>query len=226
MKELDPSELQKMATMGMEQLKEAPTFLWKPLIGAYLKGQAFLAGHPDGMEIPAAIRRAFEKPPRSSEQVLHPDKYWDDAQRDEPRHVRFERAALPAGWEVRGENGLGELGLGFVVEPLKSRGGVANPFALMAPRLTWEASEGWGGDRWILLARGEEDRVLVLATVWDTPEDAREFSAAVEELRPHILAGHAQDLAVTLEESRVQVVATRGAGRELAEVARAWARFE
>jgi hypothetical protein len=127
---------------------------------------------------------------------------------------------------VRGEDTLGELLLGLAVEPLKSRGGISSPLAMVAPRLTWDASEGWGGDRWLLLGRGDADRVLALATVWDSEDDAREFSQAIEELRPHILAGTAQELSVVLEGDRVLVAASRGAGGELAEAALGWARFE
>src|SRR5262249_57316966 len=37
---------------------------------------------------------------------------------------------------------------------------------------------GWGGDRWQLYRRGD-DTVTVLATVWDSDRDAREFRAAL-----------------------------------------------
>lgn len=36
------------------------------------------------------------------------------------------------------------------------------------------AASGWGGDRWQLYRHGD-DTVTVLATVWDTEKDAREF---------------------------------------------------
>ena len=37
---------------------------------------------------------------------------------------------------------------------------------------------GWGGDRWQLYRRGD-DTVTVLATLWDSDRDAREFRAAL-----------------------------------------------
>jgi hypothetical protein len=41
---------------------------------------------------------------------------------------------------------------------------------------TNKAAEGWGGDRLVLLERGDE-RFLELVTVWDTEKDADEFCA-------------------------------------------------
>src|SRR5206468_2987336 len=40
------------------------------------------------------------------------------------------------------------------------------------------AASGWGGDLWQHYRRGD-DSVTVLATVWDTRKDAREFDAAL-----------------------------------------------
>jgi len=137
--------------------------------------------------------------------------------------VRFERGLLPDGWDVLGEDTWGELGLGLVVHPPGPRRGPGSKAPLS---FTGTASAGWDGDRWLLLGRGEQDRVLVLATAWDGEADAREFAQAVSALRPRILAGTAEELAVTQEGSRVQVVLRRGAGRELAGAAGGWARFE
>ena len=225
-KEVDLSALQDLASRGMEGLDEAPSFLWKPLVGAYTKGDAFLAKRPDDLELSAAIRRAFEEPPRSSEQILHPEKYWDAEKRDEPLPVRFERGPLPEGWEVLGENTLGELVLGLFSEPPEKRNKTANLFEMAMPRLTFDASEGWGGDRWLLLGRGDADRALVLATVWDTEGDAQEFLAAVQGLSQHIEDGAADALDATVDGKRVLVAITRGAGSAQAQTARRWARFE
>jgi hypothetical protein len=40
------------------------------------------------------------------------------------------------------------------------------------------AAAGWGGDRYALLARGD-DRALVARWTWDTARDADEFAAAL-----------------------------------------------
>ena len=100
-----------------------PPFLWKPLIAAYLRGEGFLV-HAAGMNIAMKaakvedIRAAFGNPPRSSEQILHPDKYWNPDQRDEPRRIEFDASALADGWKVLGQDTLGELYLGLLTTPL------------------------------------------------------------------------------------------------------------
>jgi hypothetical protein len=225
-KSLDLSSMQELTSMGMDELKNAPPFLWRPLVGAYTQGEQFLKERPDALDLSAAIRRVFEAPPRSSEEVLHPMKYWAAEVRDDPKLVRFDRSALPQGWDVRDEDTLGELGLGMVVEPLKSRHGLAGPMAVMSARYTSREVQGWGGDRYVLLGRGEQDRLLLLATVWDTEKDALEFAEGVEALREHFLAGPVDALDVRREGASVDVVLARGAGAEVADAVRKAVRLE
>ncbi|MEM7309351.1 MAG: hypothetical protein AAF682_21895 [Planctomycetota bacterium] len=221
--ELDREELQESASMGMDELAEAPTYLWKPLLGSYTKGQSFLNKAPDDLGLAEGIARAFQSPPLSSEQVLHPEKYWDPEERDDPVLVELDREALPAGWKVLDEDTLGELGLGLMIEPLEKRGGVGNAMAAMTARLTWKAVKGWGGDRYALLGKGD-DRLLVLATVWDREKDATEFEREVEELRAHLEQSGAA-LHVARQEDRVHVALATGAGVDLAADSAGWARI-
>ena len=44
---------------------------------------------------------------------------------------------------------------------------------------THPGAVGWGGDRWAIWFRGD-DEVVVLRTAWDSESDAAEFLAAVE----------------------------------------------
>jgi hypothetical protein len=191
MGELSLEDISVAGSMGGPELLAAPPYLWKPMIGAYLQGQAFLAG---GRKTVEPVRRAFEAPPRSSEQILHPEKYWKEESRDEPVEVAFELSLVPAGWEVLGEDTLGELLLALATTPLQERKGldVSDALALMATKYTNEAASGWDGDRALLLGRGEERR-LQLVTVWDAEKDAGEFAAALESvLASHVPAGRAR----------------------------------
>jgi hypothetical protein len=160
-------------------LENAPAVLWKPLMASYMAGATFLdkgrKADKDGF-----LARAFEDPPTSTEQVLHPERYWDAEQRDEPRRIEFDTAAVVDGWEVLAQDTLGELMLALVTTPLEGRAApdVSNPMAVMALEYTNAAATGWGGDRVILLGRGDA-RLLRLVTVWDTDEDAAEFERAV-----------------------------------------------
>jgi hypothetical protein len=186
LKNLDTKALLESQDIDMKGLEDAPPFIWKPLIATYMRGEGFLVRVP-GMNIAMKaaktedIRQAFEHPPCSSEQILHPEKYWDSAKLDPPRKVEFDVSKLPEGWKVLGEDTLGELYLALVTSPPQKRKGldVKNPLALLNTDYTNKAAEGWGGDGALLLGQGDA-RVLWLVTAWDTPEDAQEFADATK----------------------------------------------
>jgi hypothetical protein len=190
LKDLDRAALLESSDLETQGLAEAPQFLWKPLIAAYLRGEGFLV-HTAGMNIAMKasktedIRRAFEHPPRSSEQILHPEKYWDADKADEPRKVSVDASKLPPGWKVAGEDTLGEITLALVTTPLEKRTAFdpKNPLAILAIDYTNKAAQGWGGDRAVLLEKGDA-RALWLVTAWDSPEDAQEFQAAAVAVFP------------------------------------------
>jgi hypothetical protein len=183
---IDKTALVESQDLGTQGLADAPALLWKPLIAAYLRGEGFLirvAGMNLAMKAAKVedIQSAFQNPPRSSEQILHPAKYWDADKRDEPRKIEFDTAKLPAGWTVLGQDTLGELYLGLLTTPIDQRKGLdaKNPLSILGIQYTNPAAEGWGGDRAILLGNGDA-RALILVTVWDTPKDAKEFLDVAE----------------------------------------------
>jgi len=160
------------------EMGDAPAWMWKPLLGAYVQGSSFLvrkssplAGSMSAAEN-ADIRTAFEHPPRSTEQVLHPEKYWDPEQRDEPRAITFDVGTLPSGWEVLHEDVLGEMMLNVVTS--RDEVDLADMAAVFALTYTDELVSGWGGDRVILLG-SDQGRFMRLVTAWDTVRDAGEF---------------------------------------------------
>ncbi|HET8946394.1 MAG TPA: hypothetical protein VFQ07_05385 [Candidatus Polarisedimenticolia bacterium] len=182
---LDPRSLlafQESEVGRAERLKASPLFVQRSLIAPYILGMAFLLRGEliriqTGGITPSDLDRAFSDPPRSTEQILHPEKYWDPAKRDLPRGVVLPDLAsdLGPGWSRRGEGNLGELTLGLLtgVDP----GDPTSPDRALE-RWTNAASTGWGGDRWNLYRSGEK-AVTVLATSWDTEKDAREFAAGL-----------------------------------------------
>lgn len=192
MASLDPKVLAELMELTNSSTDGVPAVVWKPALAAYMSGQAFLAAgvakpkHARGTEAPPRpdyalqLARAFTSPPASSEQVLHPEKYWDETQRDAPRVLAFDRTRVPAGWRVLGEDTLGELRIALLATPLAERGGadMQDAAALAALRYTNDAAAGWGGDRLVVLANGDA-RLLQLVTVWDTEADAGEFERAI-----------------------------------------------
>ncbi|HEY3175053.1 MAG TPA: hypothetical protein VGK94_04750 [Candidatus Polarisedimenticolia bacterium] len=166
-----------------DALKAAPPLLQRGLLSPYLLGQTFLL-RGDLSNISSGLRaadldRAFRDPPLSSEQILHPEKYWDDTKRDPPRPVELPDpcAALGAGWSRTGQGDLGEMNIAILTGSV--------PLDLLSPEATgpgaWtnEAAAGWGGDQWSLCGSAGGRHVTLLATLWDTPEDAAQFESAL-----------------------------------------------
>lgn len=193
--ELDLGALSAKQLEDLTSMAGAPAWLWVPLMGSYSAGAAFLAKTGStlmGAAAPldgATVRAAFTEPPRSTEQVLHPDKYWKDGQRDEPRRIRVDATGLGSGWSVLREDTLGELHVAILTTPrdVRDRTDFTNPMALMAVKFTNEVASGWGGDRLVLLEK-DEARVLRWVSLWDGPRDAGEFYGALQQQLPALEA--------------------------------------
>jgi len=179
--ELTQEELMEAATMGTDELAEAPEMLWKPLLASYTQGQSFLnygykQWKKEGKTMTDVIAAAFAQPPTSTEQILHPKKYWDADAKDAPKPVTITTPARE-GWDVLDRGTLGELNVAlFTAEPKEID--FKNPMSMLSIRYTNKAAEGWGGDALELRGKGDA-RWLVLETVWDTADDAAEFTAAL-----------------------------------------------
>lgn len=182
---------------------EAPRY-FSAIMANYICGMFFVV-HGDltllqatdeaaGKRMQARMQRLARDLPTTAEQILHPEKYWNPAERDEP--VRIDDAAMQGRLEQAGrfvvhKNTLGELNCCLLTtDP-------AQPFNLMAASLpsTWtnDAAKGWGGDRFFLLARGTDATIAakdlkglqgVWITAWDTADDRDEFVHDYESLRP------------------------------------------
>ena len=116
----------------------------------------------DGLK--AVDDATFAVPPRSTEQILHANKYLAQEQ---PISVRAPAlpAALQKTWRVANSNVLGELGWRMA---LQSR---------LEPMAANIGAAGWGGDRYTLFQQGEKQTYMLAAvSAWDTEADAQEFA--------------------------------------------------
>jgi hypothetical protein len=176
-------EIQESEAGQAKVLKTTPQVVQRILVGPYMLGMRFLlkgdlSSIPRDVAPKADLDRAFHDPPVSWEQVLHPEKYWDPAKKDLPRPVTLPNLSpvLGEGWKLEGRGTLGELLLAILTGPDID---VLDPQALRDARgWTNGAASGWGGDVWQHYRHGD-DTVTVLATVWDTKKDAKEFEAAL-----------------------------------------------
>ncbi len=161
-----------------KRLAAALPLVRRSLLATYSLGSTFLV-RGDLMRAmnlePADLNRAFAEPPTSSEQLLHPEKYWDVAKVDVPVSVTLPdvSAALGGGWSRAGGGTLGELFLAMMA-------GEATPDALVVDPGLWTnaAAAGLGGDAYALFVKGDQ-AVTLLGTAWDTASDAEEFEKAL-----------------------------------------------
>ena len=174
---------------------EAPPY-FSSMLGAYMCGMNFLARGNflalmlSDKDVGDQLLAAAKDPPRSTEQILHPEKYWDAAARDEPVVASDDdaRKMLAQGgrWVVHTDT-LGEMLCAILTTPKDAK---ADPMMMVSPAYwTNTVASGWGGDRFYLLASGPsaaeagkslKDLRGVWLTFWDTPQDRDEFFEACE----------------------------------------------
>jgi len=176
---------------------DAPRY-FSTILGSYICGTEFLAkGNllslvtaPDNRAVGQNLLAARQNLPRSTEQILHPSKYWDPSERDEPVLVSDDaverRLAQPGRWVVRRDT-IGEMLLAILTTPT----GTARDLMSMQTAEAWTTpgARGWGGDRLFLFAAGSsaaeatrelKDLRAVWITLWDTAADRDEFVTALE----------------------------------------------
>ncbi len=167
----------KSMTMGSGALPGIPLVIREGLLFPYTAGLDFVAHfrkhHPW-----SKIDAMYKKPPLSTEQIIHPDKYTSYEQ---PHRVvaTVPKAALQGFKEivstVQGEQGLDLF--------LRAHG-VSRTKASVA-------AAGWGGDRMAVYApasyKGSAPKgtIGVILTSWDTENDAMEFYEALEHALPN-----------------------------------------
>ena len=113
------------------------------------------------------INQVLDTPPSSTEQVLHLEKY---AMGEMPISIEMPDLAwvLGDGWKHVRTGVLGEL---FITAWLETD---------FSPQKASIAATGWGGDAYSLFEGPDGQGVLVLATEWDSEQDAEEFFVTVQ----------------------------------------------
>jgi hypothetical protein len=138
----------------------------------YREGRAFAAAlfETKGWE---AVNRAYADLPRSTEQVLHPERYLAEKP-DTPTDVFVPdlSGALGEGWTMTVRDTLGEFVAGVYLEQT------------LTDEMAWQAAEGWDGDTFVVWEY-KGDRVRVWRTIWDSTAEAAEFEQALVTLVPY-----------------------------------------
>jgi hypothetical protein len=156
--EVEPTgeEAAALGVPGLFDVPGAPPVVRDQLVQPYLAGLAF-ARAVWARGGAAALREAWSHPPQSTEQVLHPAKFFA---REAPLPV-VPTLVPPPGSRLVSEGVLGEL----LLRTLVGEGAES-------------AAEGWGGDGWRLWDVGGRT-VLAWRSEWDLPKEAGEFHTAL-----------------------------------------------
>lgn len=165
--------------LASEQYNQAPRSLRETLIFPYLEGVQWAAAvHKRGGW--ALLSKAFHHLPQSSEQILHPEKYFSNEQpvkvtlpdisRDlnlGSRRQSAIRNSQPAigPWRRVDYDVNGEWGLYLILDQY-----------LKSADVSKKAAAGWSGDRYAVYQNSVSGQVLLMQeSVWDSEADAREF---------------------------------------------------
>ena len=163
-------------------LRAAPPVVQEQLIAPYFDGRNLAAAifAKGGF---ALLNQKLERPPRSMEQVLHPEKYLDRV--DEPVEVTLAEVGRA---KPSFEGTLGE----FLIRVLLRAGPEAESAV--------GAAAGWDGDRYAVLEAGSGSHRLVWRSVWDSEADAREFRDALKSYADARFTGEKYSLTLSGQE--------------------------
>lgn len=142
-----------------------PPFIQRLQLWSYDEGLRFISAL-EAVGGLGAVDDAFTAPPVSTEQIIHPERYPNDA--PTPVDVPDLSRGLGRGWEDIDVMTIGESWLALALG-LRLDGSEANA-----------AAAGWDGGTYRAWSNGDAVAVL-LATVWDTERDAADFATALGE---------------------------------------------
>ncbi len=165
--EQDRQQLRDGNDNRMPDMTGVPPFMAEDLFFPYREGLKFVQTvyDQDGW---AGVERLYRNPPVSTEQILHPERYPADV----PLDVDLPdlKDVLGGDWQEVRRQSLGEWYLYLLLA--------------FADKPTWrvaqmdaqQATDGWGGDQYVLLHHAQTGRkILVWVSEWDSAMDADEF---------------------------------------------------
>jgi hypothetical protein len=154
---------------GAREMRAAPAWIRDNLAFSYFQGFAFCVSARRRGGQPLLDYAFTTDPPRSTEQILHPEKWH--TRRDDPVVLRFpDLAAELRGYRKAAEGEMGELGLRILLRQ-----------ALRSREQADAAAAGWGGDRFAVYEK-DGGRLVVWIAEWDAEADAGEFRDALKAL--------------------------------------------
>lgn len=151
----------------------APKFLKEDFLFPYNQGLEFVQSlyEEGGFD---AINQAYNHPPVSTEQILHPKHYPDD----EPVALTIPdlSESLSQGWTEIDRNSLGEWYTYLMLAT------PYDPDFAVDESVAKSAVEGWGGDQYVIYHNEVNGQVvLAYASMWDSDSEMDEFWSTFSE---------------------------------------------
>ena len=150
---------------AQEVLESIPKIVQSQVLFSAIQGTTWILGiqSQGGWE---AVDAVWERPPESTEQVLHPEKY---AAGEEPIEVELPAnlaAGMGPGWKAALEDTFGEHQIAVWLEET----------ADIEQADAAESAAGWGGDRLVSLEGPGGAWAIAWKTAWDSAAEARSFA--------------------------------------------------
>ena len=144
-----------------------PLYMRETLLFPYGKGMLFQQAVHQKQGI-AAFAEVFRRPPVSTQQVLHPEKYFAGAQPTRPPLPQLPEAR---GFKTLIDGGFGELDHAILLEQYAGKDAAR------------EVAPHWRGSQYRLLEHRARQRVvLAYVSEWDNPDAARRFFALYQDV--------------------------------------------
>lgn len=149
---------------------KSPLYLRETLLFPYKEGVLFQQAVVERLG-KDAFAEVLRRPPSSTQQIIHPEKYLD---RIEPAAVRLPELSAAAGYKQIIEGTLGEVDFRVLIQQFGNLEDARRIAAL------------WRGGRFDLQERKKDGGLLLrLASEWESPQAARDFARAYRK----VLAG-------------------------------------
>jgi hypothetical protein len=146
-----------------EQFKQAPRAIRESLMFPYEEGSAWATQlyRRGGWQM---VSQAFTRLPQSSEQIMHPEKYFSYELPVKLTLPEF-KSLLGAGWKKTESDVNGEWGCYLILDQY-----------LNDQEESKRAAEGWAGDRFVVYEGSKPGEVFIAQLLmWDSENDAKEF---------------------------------------------------
>lgn len=156
------TELSKYLEIDQSALTNAPFFIQQSLLFPYIEGMEFI-NYINFNEISDKRESIFIDYPKSTEQILHPEKFF--VNRDDPTTFSLQNISDQLGieWKEKINNVFGEASIKMYFQESLDY----NTASMSA--------EGWDGDRYALYENESGDIIIYWKSIWDSQTDAQEF---------------------------------------------------